>query len=75
MAVIYDSKGLSIDRGNPNSGQTAMKQIGRTSTWVASSQYQTLIRFTKSGSANFKFQMILWYLCSVRDNAEGRQGG
>ena len=75
MAVIYDSKGLSINRGNPNSGQTGMKQIGRTFTWSGSSQYQTLIQFTRSGTDLFKFQIMLWYMCSVRDNGEGRAGG
>lgn len=74
MAVTYDSKGLSIDRGNPNSGQSSMKQVGGTLNWSGTSQYQTLIRFTKSGNEAFKFQSILWYTCSVRDAGAGAGG-
>lgn len=75
MAIIYSSSGLAIDKGNPNSGQTSMRQIGRTLNWSGTSQYQTLIRFTKSGNSMFRFNLMLWYICSVRDNGEGRQGG
>jgi hypothetical protein len=74
MAVVYNSKGAAIDKGGPNSNQTAMRQIGRTFTWSGTSQYQTLMTFTKSGSSQFRFNMMLWYICSVRDNAEGRAG-
>jgi len=74
MAVVYKSNGAAIDKGGPNSNQTAMRQIGRTFTWSGTSQYQTLITFTKSGSSQFRFNTMFWFACSVRDNGEGRAG-